>query len=73
MDDITFTVKYTYTPPFRGYRNSLFVPEAPDEPEEIFIHEVVDEYGTDVIMSDLLLEQIGTHILSHIKDWLSEV
>lgn len=73
MDDLAFTVKYTYYPPFRGYRNSLFVPEEPDEPEEIIIHEIVDEYGSTLILPDIYLEVIEKHILNHIKNWLDGV
>lgn len=73
MDDITLTVRYTYTPAHRGYRDSLFVPKEPDEPEEIIIHDVVDEYGMDVILSESLLESIENHILKSIKSWMCEV
>lgn len=43
--EVECTVVYDYTPSYRGYRDSLGVPEEPDEPatvelEEVWYHEL---------------------------------
>lgn len=68
MNDFSFTVKYVYSPPTRGYRNSLFVPEEPDEPEDVSVYEVIDENGLNVILPEDLLVYIEEHILKHLRD-----
>ena len=73
MDNITITIRYTYSPPHRGYRNSLYVPETPDDPEEIFIHDIVDEYGSSLELNDMAVELIEEHILRHIKSWTRDL
>ena len=42
------TVKYEHTPACRGYRNSLGVPEEPDEEESVEIESVCDENGNEL-------------------------
>lgn len=68
MNDFSFTVKYVYSPAYRGYRNSLFVPEEPDEPEDVSVYEVIDENGLNVILPEDLLVYIEEHILKHLRD-----
>jgi hypothetical protein len=68
MNDFSLTVKYHYTPTYRGFRNSLYVPEEPDEPETVSIYEVIDEYGCLLSLSQETLERIEEHILKHIDD-----
>ena len=41
-------VEFEYHRAYRGYRNSLGVPEEPDEPEEFEIESVKDEAGLEV-------------------------
>jgi hypothetical protein len=66
MNDFTLTVKYHYSPACRGFRNSLYVPEEPDEPDSVSIYEVIDEYGCQLLLSPETIEKIEEHILNHI-------
>jgi hypothetical protein len=61
-------VKYIYSPAYSGYRNSLHVPEEPDEPEDVSIYEVTDECGLLITLSEETLERIEEHILNHLRD-----
>lgn len=66
MHEYYLTVKYVYSPACRGSRNSLHVPEEPDEPEQIGIYEVVDDTGKQVELSEHSLERLEEHILGGI-------
>jgi hypothetical protein len=51
---ITFNVEFEYFPGQKGYRNSMGVPEEPDDPEELVInsvhyklHDVTDRLDDD--------------------------
>lgn len=68
MNDFSFTVRYHYSSACNGYRNSLFVPEEPDEPEDVSIYEVFDECGHLISLSEETIERIEEHILKHIRD-----
>lgn len=72
MNDFTITVKYTHTPPYYGYRNSLLVPEEPSEPEDISIYEVTGEDGKQIDLSEISLIRIEEHILKHVKEWCND-
>jgi SH3-like domain-containing protein len=50
--DLDVTVKYVYSPAYRGARSSLGVPEEPDEEECIEICSVTDSNGDDVELLD---------------------
>lgn len=67
-DEIVLIVKYTYSPAFRGKRNSLFVPEEPDDLEDVSVYEVADEYGSPLLLSERSIDMIEEHILNHIKE-----
>ena len=41
--DIAITVEFEYTGPHRGYRDSMGVPEEPDDEAEIEILSITDE------------------------------
>lgn len=49
MQEIPVTVTYTIIPGSRGYRNSMGVPEEPDESRELVIESIVDANDTDWI------------------------
>lgn len=69
MNDIfILTVKYEHSPAFRGYRNSLHVPEEPDEPEDVSIYEITDEDGKQIDLSENSLERIEEHILKNLNE-----
>lgn len=51
MTEIEVDVEYRYTPGCRGSRNSMGVPEEPDDPEELDIESVVDASGSDWLPS----------------------
>lgn len=57
MEEVKVEVTYTYTPASRGYRNSLGVPEEPDEDEDLDIKTVIDEKGIDRL-SELTYSQV---------------
>lgn len=64
MNDVfILTVKYCHSPAFRGHRNSLHVPEEPDEPEDVSIYEITDDQGKQIDLSENSLERIEEHIL----------
>jgi Mg2+ and Co2+ transporter CorA len=65
MNSFLLTINYHYSPAYRGYRNSLYVPEEPDEPDTVSIYEIIDEYGCPLVLSDETIEQIEEHILKH--------
>lgn len=46
--EVVVKVEYTRSKAYRGYRNSLGVPEEPDEDAEVEIESVVDENGIEV-------------------------
>lgn len=66
-NELTLTVKYIYTPPTLGERDSLGVPIEPDEPEDIDIYEVADEHGSRVILPSISLEWLEEYVLSMIR------
>ena len=46
--EVTVKVEYTCSKAYRGYRNSLGVPEEPDDDPEVDIVSVLDENGKEV-------------------------
>lgn len=47
--EIEVTVDFDYYPPSRGYRDSLGVPEEPDEPESLAINSITTTDGAELL------------------------
>ena len=71
MEEVKVEVTYTYTPASRGYRNSLGVPEEPDEDEDLDIETVIDENGNDRLseLTDSQVKELIDECMSDMGDY----
>lgn len=71
MEEVKVEVTYTYTPACRGYRNSLGVPEEPDEDEDLDIKTVIDEKGIDRLseLTDSQVKELMDECMSDMSDY----
>ena len=67
-ETLTLDVEFNYIKAHRGYRNSLGVPEEPDEPDEIEIEGITAEKGNEVNVTDEEVEAIEGACLEYINE-----
>lgn len=58
LNGVDIYVTGKYMPPSRGYRDSLGVPEEPDEPADFEIYTVVDDEDNPVELDEKEAEQV---------------
>lgn len=63
------TVEYCYHSACRGYRNSLGVPEEPDEPAGVEIDSIVDADGNEFEVSEEEEEKIYAACMNDVEDY----
>ena len=68
MRECFLTIRYVYSPTYRGYRNSLHVPEEPDEPEDVSVYQIIDECGRLIELSQESIDRLQEHILKYLRD-----
>jgi hypothetical protein len=65
LHGLALEVKFSYTPPQKGYRNRFGAPEEPDYPEEIEIIEIY-HHGEEIlcIMDDISISKARQLVLA---------